>query len=106
MMVIGISKSRWGSTDKHVKENNFHVRGLKGKKGNKNKKEMDRVNLDLRKFFEKLLDEAEVPATCLVRDLTGVGLRAGEGEKIELPTHMTNRGLYKQFYWQQGWRLV
>ena len=106
MMVIGIRKSRWGSTDKHVKENNFPVRGLKGKTGNKNKKEMDRLNLDLSKFFEKMLDEAEVPATCLVRDLTGVGLRAGEEEKIELPTHMTNRGLYKQFYWQQGWRLV
>jgi hypothetical protein len=33
-----------------------------------------------------------------VKDLTGVGLRAGEEEKIELPrTHMSKRGLNKQF---------
>jgi hypothetical protein len=56
--------------------------------------------------LKSLLDEAEVPATCLVRELTGVGLRAGDEERIELPTHMTKRGLYKTYCWEQGWKLV
>jgi hypothetical protein len=37
------------------------------------------VDSDLRDFFEKL--QAEIPATHLMRELTGV--RAGEKEKIE-----------------------
>jgi hypothetical protein len=44
--------------------------------------------------------------TRLVQELTGLGLRAGEEEKIEVPTHMTKRGLYKLFCWQPGWKLV
>ena len=82
MLVLEIEKSRWGAEAKHAKENNFPVHGLKGKTGNKNKKNMAWVDLDLRDFFENLLDEAEVPATRLVRELTCVGLCAGEEDKI------------------------
>jgi hypothetical protein len=102
MLVLGIGRYRWGKSAKHAKANTFPVHGLKGKSSNFNAKKMARVDSDLRDFFEKLLDEAEVPATRLVRELTGLGLRAGEEEKIELPTHMTKRGLYKLFCWQRG----
>jgi hypothetical protein len=67
--------------------------GPQGKTGNRNAKKMARVDLDLRDFFEKLLDEAEVSVARLVREPSGVGLRAGEEEKIELLAHMTKRGL-------------
>ena len=100
MLVLGIGSSRWGKSAKHAKANTFPVHGLKGKSSNHHATKMARVDSDLRDFFEKLLDEAEVPATRLVRELTGLGLRAGEEEKIELPTHMTKRGLYKLFCWQ------
>ncbi len=36
----------------------------------------------LKDFFEELIDETEVPATGLVGELKGIGLRAGEEEKI------------------------
>jgi hypothetical protein len=106
MLVLGIGESRWAKSTKHSRSNTFPVHGLKGKLGNKNAKKMARIDSDLKDFFEELIDEAEVPATRLVRELTGMGLRAGEEEKIELPTHMTKRGLYKQFCWQRGWNLV
>jgi hypothetical protein len=106
MLVLGIGSSRWASSATHARKDTFPVHGLKGKAGNKGAKKKARVDSDLRDFFEKLQDEAEVPATRLVRELTGIGLRAGEEEKIELPTHMTKRGLYRKFCWERGWKLV
>jgi hypothetical protein len=107
MLVLGIGKSRWGASAKHAAANTFPVHGLKGKTSNAYANKKARVNSDLMDFFEKLQDEAEVPATHLVREISGVGLRAaGEEEKIELPSYMTRRGLYRKFCWEQGWKLV
>lgn len=103
MLVLGIGKSRWKASAKHAAANTFPVHGLKGKTGNKNAKKKARVDSDLRDYFAKLQDEAGVPATS---ELTGEGLREGEEEKIELPAHMTKRGLYKKFCWERGWKLV
>ncbi len=66
MLVHEMCKFRWAKSAKHSKANTFPVHGLKGKTGNRNAKKMARVDSDLRDFFEKLLDEAEVPATHLV----------------------------------------
>jgi hypothetical protein len=61
--------------------NTFPVHGLKGKTGNKNAKKMARVDSDFGDFFKELLDEAEVLATHLVRELTGIGLGTGGGRE-------------------------
>jgi hypothetical protein len=77
MMVLGIGKSQWAKSATHSKANAFPVYGLKEKTENKNAKKMARVDSDLKDFFEELIDEAEVPVTCLVvKELTDVGLRA------------------------------
>jgi hypothetical protein len=102
MLVLGIGKKRWSASAMHAAANTFPVHGLTGKTGNRSAHKMARVDSDLVDFFQKLQDEAEVPATCLVRG----GVRAGEEESTELPTHMTKRGLYKKYCWEQGWKLV
>jgi hypothetical protein len=104
MLVLGIGKSRWGASAKHALANTVPVHGLTGKTGNRYTNKKARVDSDLMDFLAKLQDKAGV--TRLVREITGVGLSAGEEEKIELPTHMTKRGLYKQFCWERGWKLV
>jgi hypothetical protein len=106
MLVLGIGKGRWGASARHAKANTFPVHGLTGKSGNKNANKKARVDSDLMDFFAKLQDEVEVPAARLVREITGVGLRAGSGEMIELSTHMTKRGLYTKFCWERGWKIV
>ncbi len=106
MLILGIGKKRWGASAKHALANTFPVHGLKGKTSNFNAGKKARLDSPLRDFFAKLHEEAEVPATRLVRELTGTGLRAGEEERTELPTHMTKRGLYTKFCWEQGWKLV
>lgn len=105
MLVLGIGKSRLAAAAKHAAANTFPVHGLKGKPGQAYANKKARVDSDLVDFFEKLQDEAAVPATRLAREITGVGLRAGE-EEIELPTHMTKRGLYTKFCWERGWKLL
>jgi hypothetical protein len=94
------------ASNKHAVANTFPVHGLTGKATNNNANKKARLDTPLRDFFEKLHDEAEVPATRLVREITGIGLRAGEEERTVLPTHMTKRGLYKTFCWEQGWKMV
>jgi hypothetical protein len=106
MLVLGIGKGRWGASAKHAAANTFPVHGLKGKPSNAYANKKAKVDSDLMDFFERLQDEAEVPATRLVREITGVGVRAGEEEEIELPTQMTRRGLYKKFCWEQGWKVI
>ena len=93
---------------KHSAANTFLVHGLTGKTGNRYAHKKARVDSDLMDFFERLQDEAEVPATRLAREITGVGLRAAgeEEEEIKLPTNTKKRGLYRKFCWEQGWRLV
>jgi hypothetical protein len=104
MLVLGIGKSRWGASAKHAAANTFPVHGLTGKPGNSYANKKARVDSDLMDFFQKLQDEVQVPATRLVREIAGAG--AGEEEEIELPTHMTKRGLYRKFCWERGWKLV
>ena len=78
MLVLGIRKYRSGAAAMHAKDNTFTVHGLKGKTGNKNENKMAQVHLDLKDFFEKLLDGAEIPSICILRELTEIGLHAGE----------------------------
>jgi predicted DNA-binding antitoxin AbrB/MazE fold protein len=98
MLILGIGKSRWSASAKHAAANTFPVHGLKGKPTNKNAKKKARVEFDYRDYFAKLQDDSG--------ELTDVELREGEEEKIELPDHMTKRGLYKKFCWELGWKLV
>jgi len=50
-----------------------------------------------------MLEAAEVPATRMVRCLTGVSLRKDEEGLVELPSYFTKRSLYKRFMYEGGW---
>ena len=64
------------------------------------------INAGLKLYFDRLKNEhAEPHATRIVRESTGVGLRAEEVDTVELPSAMTSRQLYSKFCFERGWSI-
>ena len=59
----------------------------------------------LRLYFDHLSDLSEPRATRFVRELTGVALRDTD-DTLDLPNHMTKRGLYRDYCTQIGWNVT
>jgi hypothetical protein len=78
-------------------------RRLVGKAANKANQLHQEV---LGEFFERLLllaqPRAMVQVRDVVRDVVRTELR-NEGSQVDVPTHMTKRGVYAKLVEQQGW---
>ena len=78
--------------------------GAAGKGSNNRKNFLLNTEPHLRKFLQKVsIIHGSPQSTRVVREISGVGLRDGEENEIELAPFITKRGLYKEFCDEQGW---
>lgn len=102
--VLNVGRLRWSKIAASVKQglppSKHH---LWGKESNRRKALEDgMVYDDLRFYFECIKVVGEPRATRFVREATGTTTLRDDKDTIDLPTYMTQRGLYKDFCWHRG----
>jgi hypothetical protein len=105
--LLGWARCVWNKLKRCVQEDQCAPRhGLLGKKSNHSKVEYE---IMLRTFFDEVVKLLEPRATQIVRNVAREGdeeelvIRDGDEEFIELPAHVSKRGLYKRFIHDHGW---
>ena len=104
-LLLGLGTTAWDTVMKMVKELRPPEHGLVGKPGNKCDHEL---NAALKDFFDRMKEQAAPRATLIVRDIVRGGdivttLRDEDGDILDLPSHMTKRGLFNALLAERGW---
>lgn len=108
-LVYGLGSERWASSLKNAKNNTFPTHALKGRTGkNSNRKTTAQIRAEesMHEFLEAVEEEAEIPATRVVRTLAGEKLRKDEDGLTELPHYYTKRSLYGRWCYQNGYKVT
>lgn len=106
--VCGMKSYAWRGLCKKVRDGISLEHGLCGKNSN-------RANLEAQEwidsFLSRLEEQAAPRATRMVRYLNKEGnyvqeVRDDDIDGVDLPSHCTKLGLYKQFVAERGWRFI
>ena len=105
-LLYSYGSSRWSKVTTSFAERHVRPHGLKGKKSNRRNGVILEAEERLNTFFSDMQEDfAEVPATRMVRCLTGASLRKEEEGLVELPSYFTKRSLYKRFMYDSGYTI-
>ena len=109
MLLYNLGYNKYSSIKKQIYESSLKPHGLTNRESNRFKNTQEKyndINAGLKLYFDRLKNEhAEPHATRIVRESTGVGLRAEEVDTVELPSAMTSRQLYSKFCFERGWSI-
>jgi hypothetical protein len=104
-LLLGLGTTAWDTLVRMSKNNLPPSHGLTGEVGNARDMETSAV---LDTFFGELLNQAAPRATLLIRNLVrgqvDTSLRDEEGGLLDLPSHMTKRGLFNSLLGERGWK--
>jgi hypothetical protein len=108
--IIGWGRWQWNSLRKRLREDmTAPTHGAVGKKSN-NSKYRTEHDIMMCTFFDKVEALSSPRATQIVRVVAREGdkeeleIRDGDEELTELPSHLSKRGLYKNFVAEYGWK--
>mmetsp|Transcript_23130 Transcript_23130/g.33581 ORF Transcript_23130/g.33581 Transcript_23130/m.33581 type:complete len:259 (-) Transcript_23130:565-1341(-) len=105
--IIGWGRYQWNGIRQRLRKNlTVPIHGSVGKKSNNSRYKVER-DIRMRAFFDKIEALYSPRATQIVRDVAREGGKEEDEELTELtelPSHVSKRGLYKNFVAEHGWK--
>jgi hypothetical protein len=101
-LLLGYGQVAWQTVETMAKKN---VAPQHGNTGLQNAKNIWQ-EVALEEFFKELLLQAHPRATVVIRDLVQGRVQTelrNEGDQVDLPAHMSKRGLYAKLVSEMGW---
>ena len=95
-VILDIGRYQWDTLRNCANKNVVPSHGLKSRRSNNGKMFDTYIKQDLITYLKELEELGTPPATRVVREIAGTGLRDEERGVVELPCAFTKQGLYTQ----------